>query len=326
MPENRLNIIQVSSDRAESSANSSRAIRIREMKAKFERLWLIDPEQFNPLRNCMQRERLERTWRLLTKHTDLRGKLTVDIGCAAGVFSRRLRDAGAQVEGADIAENALKHFQEAGAQGISLKQEAMPITHLPDQTYDLIICTELIADLPQDDYRLFFAELARLIKADGYLVCSSDIDIDTFGGVERLVELAQTEFDLLEEVPSYHALYLRLKRFFEMPSRFIASWQNSDNRHKELVSRRGLKRGWFWLNTSPPLIWLWLLCDPATRPIRRNLKNNDKILLRLERICHFIWDKDGISHYLFIAKRRPLFSVNPNDIPIEKPKRKQVWD
>lgn len=329
MAENRLNIINVAHSQNssfEQTQGFSRAARMREMQAKFERLWLLDPERFNPLRNCMQQERLERTWQLLNKHINLPGKQAADIGCAAGVFSRRLRDAGVQVDAVDIAENALKCFKEEGANGIQLKQEAMPSTTLPDHTYDVIICTELIAELSPEDYRLFFAELSRIIKADGYLICSSEIDIDSIGGIERLLEFAQTEFDLLETVTSYHALHIRLKRFFEAPSRFIEGWQNPEIKGTELASRRRLNRWWYWLNTTPILVWLWYVCDPCTRPIRRVLKNNTKWLLRLEKICRFLWDQDGISHYLFIAKQRPLKTAEPEKFPIEKPRRKEIWD
>jgi 2-polyprenyl-3-methyl-5-hydroxy-6-metoxy-1,4-benzoquinol methylase len=328
MAENRLNIISVMDENSsDQSYQSSRHTRTKELQAKFERLWLIDPERFNPLRNCMERERLERTWQLLTKHVALTDQPAVgDIGCAAGIFSRRLRDAGAQVEAVDIAENALKKFKEVDAERIQLKQEAMPETHLSDQGYKVIICTELIAELPREDYRLFFAELSRLIQPDGYLVCSSPIDIDSVGGVERLIELAQSEFDIIEEVASYHALYLRLKRFFNAPSRFIEGWQNLDFKRKEMSSLKGFNRLWFWLNTTPFLVWFWYVCNPCIRPIHNLLNKKQKILLILEKMCRFLWDRDGISHYLFIAKRRPLPSINPNDIPLERPKRKEVWD
>jgi 2-polyprenyl-3-methyl-5-hydroxy-6-metoxy-1,4-benzoquinol methylase len=219
MTENRLNIIQVSlPENSPYSLESTRSFRTKEMQAKFERLWLLHPEQFDPL----ERERLERTWQLLTDHTSLKDKQIVDLGCGRGIFSRRMRDAGAKVKAVDIAENALKAFQKEDKEYIIyLQQDAMPNTSLPDQSYDVVICTELIAHLYPDDYRLFFAELARIVRTDGYLVCSSAIDIHSDGGRERLAALTQTEFDLVGEVVSYHALYLHLKWFFQAPARFI---------------------------------------------------------------------------------------------------------
>lgn len=328
MAENRLNIIKVlSEDPTTHSYQNSQNRRKKEREAKFERLWLIDPERFNPLRNCMERERIKRTWQLLIRHVTLADHpKVVDIGCAAGVFSRRLRDAGAQVDAIDIAENALKQFRQEGAQNITLKQEVMPQTSLTDEGYDAIICTELIAELNKEEYRLFFAELSRLIKANGYLICSSPIDIYTTDGVERLKELAQTEFDIVEEKMSYHALYLRLKYLLLSPSRFVKGWQSKEDKTREISRLKGISRLWYQLNSSFFLAWWWWICTFLLSPVNRGLNNNTKILLFLEKICCFISNKEGISHYLFIAKRRPLPSFNPEEVPLERPKRKEVWD
>lgn len=330
MPERRLNIINISQFDNETlsppPASLSRSARMKELQAKFERRWLIDPEQFNPMKNCLQRERVERTWQLLTKYVQLNQQHVVDIGCGSGVFSRRMRDAGARVDAIDISENALKYFKEQGAENIHLQQGAMPATNLTDDTYDVIICTEIIAELPKEEYRLFFAELSRIIKSEGYLICSSNIDFYTVGGIEKLTELAQTEFDILESVPSYHTLHLRLKNLFESPANFIEGWKNPEFKKKQLGTRRGFNRLWFWVNTTPLLVWFWYIFEPCAKPILKMFKNNKKCLDFLEKVCRFLWDQDGISHYLFIAKRRPLPSMNANDIPIEKPKKREVWE
>lgn len=326
MAENRLNIIQVSlPENSPYSSESTRSFRTKEQQAKFERLWLLHPEQFDPLRNCMERERLERTWQLLMDYTSLKDKQTADLGCGRGIFSRRMRDAGAQVKAVDIAENALKTLQKEEIEHIHPQQDALPNTSLPDQHYDVVVCTEVIAHLYPDDYRLFFAELARVVRTDGYLICSSAIDIHSDGGVERLASLAQTEFDLLEEVVSYHALHLRLKWFFETPARFIEGARDQEIRQKEMRVRRGISRWWFRLNTIPPFIWMWRMLDLVASPFVHLLKNNRTLLLKLEKICRFMWDEAGISHYLFIAKRRTLKQVDPKDIPIERPRRKEIW-
>lgn len=326
MAESRLNIISISSEISDNSYQNSRKAQLDALRAKFERLWLMDPERFNPLRNCIERERLERTWDLINKHVDLVNQPTVDLGCAAGVFTRRLRNGGAKVDAIDIAENALKKFKETDAKNIQLKQDSMPATQLADHAYQLVICTELIAEIPKEDYRLFFAELARLIHPNGRLVCSTPIDIDSVGGVERFQELAQSEFDIIEDVTSYHTLSLKLIRFFKAPSRFIESWQNPQFKSKEIASLKGFSRLWFWLNSSPLLVWFWYACNPMTQPINKLHNNNRKLLLILEKASRFLWDREGISHYLFIAKRRPLPTFNANDIPLERPRRKEVWD
>lgn len=326
MPENRLNVITVNSDISDSSFQNMRKTRSKELQAKFERLWLIDPERFNPLRNCLERERLDRTWNLLVKHIEIANQKVVDIGCGSGVFSRRMRDAKANVGAIDIAENALKKFKEIDAQDIHIQQDIMPNTHLADHGYQVVVCTELIAEIPKEDYRLFFAELSRIIQPSGLLVCSSPIDIYSEGGMEKLNELAQSEFDIIEEKLSYHALYIRLKHFIKSPLRFIKGWNNKDFRKNEMNALNGFARWSFWLNTTPFMIWFWYLCRPLVSPICKFMNDSTKTLRFLEKICRFLWDKDGVSHYLFIAKRRSLRSFDPDQVPIEKPKRKEVWD
>lgn len=304
----------------------SRSVRKMEMQARYERLWLLNPEQFNPLRNCMQRERLNRTWTLLHQHADLKDKLVADIGCAGGVFSRRLRDGGAKVIAVDIAENALKHIRKHDLTNIEVKQDAMPMTSLPDNAFDIVVCTDLIAELPPEDYRLFFSELSRLVKPKGYLVCSTPIDIYTEDGVHHLLDLAQTEFNTIDSIASYHALYLRIKSFFEIPCHYVAAAGDPHLRKKELEKRRFFGRGWFWFNTTPVLGYLWKGIDFLVKPVTMLLKNNRRILLVLEKICQFFWSTRGISHFIFIAQRRPVFVEEPVEVPIERPKKRQVWE
>ncbi|MFI5343065.1 MAG: class I SAM-dependent methyltransferase [Chlamydiales bacterium] len=325
MSNNRLNIISVSSERSEMSP--SRLARKKELQARYDRLWLIDPEQFNPLRNCMQKERLDRTWTLIEQYVDLNGKHVVDLGSGAGTFSRRMRDAGAMVEAVDIAHNALKHLLEFDSHHIHTRQDAMPETGLPDENYELVAAMELIAELPPDDYRLFFAELARIIKPDGYLVCSSPIDIYTEGGVEKLLNLAQTEFEIGAIKKSYHALHIRLKNFFEAPSKYVEAWKNPQTRRNELEKRVGFDRYWFFLNSTILFMWIWVALAPLMKPILTLLKDSRSLLLRLESICEFISDDAGVSHLIFIAKRRPMhMEIEPENLPLERPKKREVWE
>jgi 2-polyprenyl-3-methyl-5-hydroxy-6-metoxy-1,4-benzoquinol methylase len=296
------------------------------LQAKFERLWLVNPAQFNPLRNCMQRERLERTWKLLTQHVQVKDKKIADIGCAAGVFSRRMRDGGAYIEAIDIAENALKFLRQEDMLHMQAKQEAMPTTSLLDHNYDIVVCTEVLAELDREDYRLFFAELARLVKPEGYIVCSTPIDINSEGGVERLVELAQTEFDITDATPSYHAFFIKFKHFLETPILLTLAWKDSLFKEQELAKRRGMSYWWFYTQTSTAFIWIWSILAFLTKPLLTYVKNSRWLLLRLENFCQLLQDERGISHYLFIARRRSLKRVNPEEIPLEKLGRKEIWE
>lgn len=330
MANKRLNILSVEQHPEDHSIKRSLPSRInrkQEMEARFERLWLLDPEQFNPQRNCLQQERIHRTWNLLTAHVSLSEKEAVDLGFGYGVLSRKMQEAGAHVTAVDIASNALKHFKHYKLDHVKLIQDAMPTTHLPDDSFNIVVCTELIAEMLPQDYRLFFAELSRLVKADGHVLCSSPIDIYTVGAVQRLFSLASTEFEIEETVYSYFALYLRLKHLLQAPSRFVEGWKSPIYRKKELSQRIGISRLLFWLNTSVGCIGFWMLIQWICKPLLTLLKNNRSLLITLEKIAYFFGEENQISHVIFLAKRRPLAPVEqPNDMPIERKGKKEVWE
>jgi ubiquinone/menaquinone biosynthesis C-methylase UbiE len=230
------------------------------------------------------------------------------------------------VDAVDIAENALKELKKHEMTCIQAIHDAMPDSTLQDHSYDIVLCMEIIAELTKDDYRLFFSELARLVKYDGLVICSTSIDFKTEGGIERLFELAQTEFDILDAKPSYHALSIRIKSFFEAPANFIAGSLDESKRKKEIERRTGFKRYWYSLNSKSPLRWIWQLVNPLTKPFLQWLKNSQWLLLKLESICEFVHHDNGISHIIFIAKLRPLIKIDPNEIPIETRHKKEVWE
>lgn len=326
MAENRLNIISITPSSDQKHPKDSLRQRQQALAAKCERLWLQDPEQFNPLRNCMQRERLDRSWLLLCEYFNPEKRKVADIGCGAGVFSRRIRDAGAEIEAVDIAENALKHLRHYDMHHIQDKRDGMPQTTLPDQSYDAIICTEVIGYLAREDYRLFFSELSRLIKPDGYLLCSNAIDIYTEGGAAHLQTLAQTEFAILKAVRSYHALYIKLKHILEAPANFVKGGKNPQWRKEEIDKRSGFNGFWFRINSYGYISWLWKPFSWILNPVARFYKQSRKTLLFLEKICQFFWDESGVSHVILIGQRRPFeWTDKPSEPPVARLGKKEIW-
>lgn len=182
------------------------------LRAKFERLWLVDPEQFNPNKNVKEQERVNRTLILIKKYFNhFKDKKIADIGCGYGILTNQCLQAGGFVTALDIAQNALKRL-ESSTPNLKLIQSCLPSTILPDAEFDLVICTDVIAYLPPQQFRLFFSELARLLKPNGILICSTPIDIQTDNGIERFAQLAETEFTIIEWKISFHALWMRLEK------------------------------------------------------------------------------------------------------------------
>jgi 2-polyprenyl-3-methyl-5-hydroxy-6-metoxy-1,4-benzoquinol methylase len=325
---NRLTVISNSEPSQERQENfSNRQYRRREAQAQFDRLWLVEPERLTPLRNCLERERIQRTVTLIEEYVPLRDKKTTDLGCGDGVLARKLSGAGAEVDAVDISSVALKKVNEAALPSIHPIQDYVPMTTLKDDSYDLVVSTELIAYLPSDEYRLYFSELSRLVKPEGYIVCSTSLDINSENPLERFVLLAETEIQIEKWVLSYHRLTIRLKDFFEAPSHFLRARRDPEYRLREINSRRSLAKEWFTINSSAFIAPLWYPFYLLFKPVVYLLKNHRPTLLLLEKICRFIWSESGISQAIFIGKRRPLFLSLPEDEkPRESKHKKQVWE
>ncbi len=330
MEKSRLNVVQVNQMAQQSEKKSSYAggkKRRLEVQAYFDRLWLVDSHQFDPLRNCMERERLDRTMELITREGDLKGKKIVDLGCGAGVLSKRLRDAGAFVDAVDISENALKKLNVGDISQIHPIQDYVPVTTLKDDAYDFVVCTELIGYLQPDEYRLFFSELARLVKPNGYVVCSTSIDINSEDALQKFADFAETDIEISQWVLSYHRCYIRLKDLFEIPSKYSRAHRDPEFQMKEMKNRSAFGKWWFKINSAIPLVFVWRGLSFVFSPLVSMLKNNRSFLLFLERICHSIWHESGVSQAIFIGKRRKIFQPLPKDqIPRETKHKKQVWE
>jgi 2-polyprenyl-3-methyl-5-hydroxy-6-metoxy-1,4-benzoquinol methylase len=189
----------------------SRTLRQQETRARLEREWLIDPKQGDLDRSVTDQQRIDRILEMVNhcSGNELSNKLIIDLGCGSGALARRLRQAGANVHAVDGSENALKEFRKRGCDGIDIRVEVLPETSLPDKTYDIVVCADVVAELDVRDHRLLMSELARIVKPDGWVVCATPVDVHSEDAVQRFKSLFATEFDLLGGSYSYHRLALR---------------------------------------------------------------------------------------------------------------------
>lgn len=297
MTMNKLKIIET----ANLSTQPSRRNQREETRAKFEQLWLSQPELFDPNQDVMQRERIERTWNLLLTKP-LNGKQAADLGCGKGILAKRLAEQGAKVVAVDIAPTALKQLNDKDLPNLLPREDYVPNTLLADEEFDIVISTDLIAYLPADQFRLYFSELARIIRPNGFVVCSTAIDIDSEDALQRFLSLSETEFKIEKSIFSYHALYIRLCNMIDAPKRFV--------------------------HARFPFSVFWKALEFIVRPLSKLLKNSRWMLLTLEKICRFISSDAGISHVIWIGSRRALVEHMPpeKEIPKERKQRRFVWE
>lgn len=266
-----------------------------------------------------------RTWNLLTRFVDPKTIYAADIGTGQGTLTRRLKAAGAAVLAIDTSENALQLLKKKDP-GIDILQGTMPLIPISDRTFDVVLCTDVIAELSPKDYRLFFSELSRLVKPAGYVLCSTPIDYTTEGGAERFIDLAQSEFLILSCMHSYHALYLRIKRCFEAPGNYVKARKDIHLRNNESNKRNGFRKYLYKVLTSNLFFPLWRALQCITDPVASFIRRSPKILSVTEKICRKLSGESGISHAMFLAKIRPLDRELPRDEIIRRPEKKQIWE
>ncbi|MEC7840123.1 MAG: class I SAM-dependent methyltransferase [Chlamydiota bacterium] len=324
---NPLNIVSVEQQSPEPVGRTSQISRREEVQARYDRLWLRTPEKFNPNNSTLELDKIERTLNLIEKTIDLTQKKVADLGCGSGYLSRKLRDQGALVTAIDISHNALKELQKYNCQNITPVHDYIPKSLLPDDTFDVVIAADLIAHLNESEYRIFFSELARLVKAEGVVVATTSIDIHSENALQRFADLAATEFEILEWKFSYHSLFIRLTDIIKAPSRFIKASKDSNYRDKSLENRYSLGKWWFRLNSHKAISPFWRLIKMATTPLLSFLQSSQSCLYYLEKVSKFIWKESAISHAIMIGKRRSMMPNTTEEmLPKELKHKKQVWE
>lgn len=177
-----------------------------ESKAKFERLWLQDPTQFTPS-HAKERQRKQDLIHVVEDLGPLTDTRVIDLGTGSGWLAHHLANLGANVTALDISRNALKHAEKQTDLPIRWVQDTLPNTKLDDDSYELVIAADLITDLHPKDYRVFIAELARIVTREGVVVISTELDPHTEGPLDGFLALLATELEILTLSTRSHRLW-----------------------------------------------------------------------------------------------------------------------
>jgi len=176
-----------------------------EAKERFDTYWAHPP----PL-NAVDKLRLKRTWDLIKC---VEGVKAIDLGCGSGELALKLQRNGLDVTALDVSSKALEIVKRKGVHGI---WGCLPYLTLPDTSFDLVVCTDVIAELEVPLYRLLLSELSLLVKREGRVVISTSLDVGSIDALGKFRSLIESEFTILKRVYSSHRLFPRSQKFLHI--------------------------------------------------------------------------------------------------------------
>lgn len=156
-------------------------------------------EWCEPTKSVWKNERFRRTLKLLSSLC-FQGKKGVDLGGGNGFLLSQI--AGIEGTVVDIVEEALANCPKA----LKTLKRCLPYCHLPEESFDLVLLTDVIAEMEPSLYRLLLSECAALLTPGGYFLCSTPLDCSTYDPLGHFITFLKTEF----EVIAVHVSYLRL--------------------------------------------------------------------------------------------------------------------
>lgn len=104
----------------------------------------------------------------------------LDAGCGYGLYAMSLAESGYQVDAVDFDERRIQVLTEMSLEypvlknNLSLSTGSLTALHFPADSYDTIICSEVIEHIKDDHAAV--AELARVLKPNGTLILSVPYD------------------------------------------------------------------------------------------------------------------------------------------------------
>ena len=118
----------------------------------------------------------------------------------------KLRGNGLDVTPVDVSKVALESVEG----GIEM---CLPYLKLPEEGFDLVVCTDVLAEIDESLQRLSSRKSPNLMKREGMALISSPLDVQTIDPLGSFLVFLQMEF----EVVSVRLSYYRLGRhkFFE---------------------------------------------------------------------------------------------------------------
>ncbi len=279
--------------------SSKREVFIQKQRFKWERYWLHDRPAISPLENM----RLKRVKLLLFQSNKLKTDHSIlDIGCGAAAISKELHQNGFNVTLLDISHNRLK---QADISHIPSIQEPFPYLKVRDYAFDGIFFIDLIAEMGEGLYRYAFSELARISKKNGWILCSTPLEIGSYDAALRFLELVQTEYKVVQYIISYHRFFHFLFSLISLPDYYSKARNDPEFFQDELSFKPRGKRALFYFFAKIIPSFLWRCLRFLFSPIKKIFYFN-AIIRALETFSRFLWGEEGATHIIVLGEKKDL--------------------
>lgn len=273
----------------------------------FDQWWQeSDSRKSDPTKTAFGKIRLQRSWGMIQTIL-LKQSINhaIDVGCGKGAILENLIKENISITGLDASSLPLMHFKNMQN---DLFQEVLPyLSRFEDNFFDLVICTDVIAELPSSIHRLALSELARIMDPKGYLVFSTPLDIKSEDALENLLSLVETEFEIQEICLSYHRFIIGLYRILLYPQKIIKAKHHLSFRQKAQQKRKFLAQKLFSFCLLTPIFPLLRIAAFLFAPIIHFLNTRESGILCLENLSKIFFSSWGITHIILTAKRKKLF-------------------
>ena len=188
----------------------------------------------------------------------------LDIGCALGDFTKRVwqLDPKNEIYGIDISENAIAMVSKEYP-NMKFKVESLPELSFRDNSFDLILCLEVLYYLNAEDRIKSLENIRRVLKPGGYLLFSGVLD----GGIryfaeDEIIELISKYFDVERIEYNYARIYTAIEskflfllnscdlveRVLSMPDKDFLKWCEA---RKDKRKAGKVKKWWKIINRIP---------------------------------------------------------------------------